>query len=228
MKNIIFIAPPAAGKGSISDYLVKNYGYEHLSTGDLLRKEVASGSSLGKEIDALISKGAFVSDELIIRLVEEKLSNELSGKLFILDGFPRTLEQALKLDEMLISMGITNNVVLNLNVSLEEAMRRAIGRVVCSNCGRSFNTYYKNASSKVEGICDDCGAVLEKRSDDTEETFKRRYQTYVETATPIIEYYKNRDALKEVNVEKSQAEVVSDILTIINEDNVNVKRRKSD
>jgi len=228
MKNVIFIAPPAAGKGTISDYLVKNYGYEHLSTGDLLRKEVASGSKLGSEIDALISKGILVSDELIIKLVESKLEGELNGKLFILDGFPRTLTQARKLDEMLISMGVTNNVVIYLDISLAEATKRAIGRIVCSKCGRSFNTYYKSARPLIEGVCDDCGAILEKRSDDTEETFKERYQTFLEKSTPIIEYYRDRNVLKEVNVEKSQEEITNDIIAIINADDDRIKRRKSD
>lgn len=228
MKNVIFIAPPAAGKGTISDYLVKNFDYVHLSTGDMLRNEVASGSLLGKEIDALISKGALVSDELIIKLVESKLKNELFGKLFILDGFPRTLPQAEKLDEMLISMGVTNNVVIYLDVTLEEATKRAVGRIVCPKCSRSYNVYYKEASPLVEGICDDCGVALEKRSDDTEETFKKRYQTYLDSTSPIINYYKQKGILESINVMRTQNEVAKDILSVINDENVSVKRRKSD
>lgn len=227
MKNVIFIAPPAAGKGTISDYLVKNYGYTHLSTGDMLRSEVASGSELGKEIDSLISKGNLVSDELIIRLVESKLNNELFGKLFILDGFPRTLAQARKLDEMLISMGVTNNVVIYLDITLEEATKRAVGRIVCPSCGRSYNVYYKSTSPLIEGICDDCGVTLEKRSDDTEETFGKRYQTYLDNTSPIINYYREQGLLESVNVEGNQEKIAKEILALI--DDKNVKRgRKCD
>lgn len=228
MRNIIFIAPPAAGKGTVSDYLIKNYDYHHLSTGDLLRAEVASGSELGKEIDSLISKGCFVSDELIIKLVESKLTGELNGKLFILDGFPRTLAQAEKLDEMLISMGVTNNAVIYLDISLDEAIKRAVGRVVCPSCGRSYNVYYKSQSPLVEGICDDCGVKLEKRSDDTEETFKGRYQTYLDNTMPVIQYYRQRGMLQEVSTMVPQEEYLQNILSIIGDRSSEVKRRTND
>ena len=228
MNNVIFIAPPAAGKGTLSDYLVKDYNYNHLSTGDMLRAEVATGSDLGKEIDALIASGSLVSDELIIRLVESKLKNELNGKLFILDGFPRTLAQAQKLDEMLISMGVTNNVVISLEVSLDEATKRAVGRIICPTCGRSYNVYYKSQSPLAEGICDDCGIALEKRSDDTEETFGKRYQTFLDNTSPIIDYYKEKGVLQSVNTMKPKDEVLNDIFNIINGENISIKRRKND
>lgn len=224
MKNVIFIAPPAAGKGTISNYLIKNYGYTHLSTGDMLRDEVASGSPLGKEIENLISQGKLVSDELIIKLIEPKLKNVLLGKSFILDGYPRKLNQAEKLDEMLISMGVTNNVVITLDISLEEATKRAVGRIICPNCGRSYNNYYKSQSPLTEGICDDCGVALEKRSDDTEETFKVRYQTYVNNTSPIIDYYKEKGLLQTIDTMKSQDEIAKDILTVIADKNVSKGR----
>lgn len=197
MKNIIFIAPPAAGKGTISDYLVKNYHYEHLSTGDLLRDEVASGSELGKEIDKIISLGNFVSDELIIRLVSSEL-NKLKDKLFILDGFPRTLVQAQKLDEMLISLGITNNVAIYLDIDVDTATKRALGRVVCPNCKRSYNIYNTELKPLVDNLCDDCGVLLERRSDDTEETFGTRFLKYLENTSPIVDYYEKQNMLARV------------------------------
>ena len=198
MKNIIFIAPPAAGKGTISDYLVKNYGYVHLSTGDLLRNEVASGSELGKEIAALISVGKLVSDDLIIRLVEEELVHHLKDKPFILDGFPRTIKQAEKLDEMLADSHITDVVVIDLDVDLDTAIKRALGRVVCSSCKKSYNIYNPELSPKQENICDDCGGRLERRVDDTEETFRERYQTYLASTAPIIEYYAEQHKLVKI------------------------------
>ncbi len=197
MKNIIFIAPPAAGKGTISDYLVKNYHYEHLSTGDLLRDEVASGSLLGKEIDKIISSGNFVSDELMIQLVAKEL-DKLRDRPFILDGFPRTIEQAQRLEEMLISLGLTNNVAIYLDIDIDTATKRALGRVVCPNCKRSYNIYNEELKPLRDNICDDCGVFLEKRSDDTEETFKMRFQKYLEKTSPIVDYYEKKNRLAKV------------------------------
>lgn len=199
MRNIIFIAPPAAGKGTVSDYLVKNYNYEHLSTGDLLRAEIKSGSKLGEEIDALISKGSFVSDELIIRLVDEKLNSLDVSKPFILDGFPRTLIQAHKLEEMLKNRDITKNIVIYLDIDMETATKRVLGRISCPKCKKSYNLYSEELKPINGNICDDCGAILEKRSDDTEETFKIRFNTYLESTSPIIQYYEDRGMLVKVN-----------------------------
>lgn len=195
MKNIIFIAPPAAGKGTVSDYLVKNYNYEHLSTGDLLREEIRTGSALGCEIDKIISSGALVSDELIIRLVSEKLNTLDTNKPFILDGFPRTITQAQKLDEMLITKGVTNNIAIYLDIDMESATKRVMGRIICPKCKRSYNLVNEGLKPKKENICDDCGVELEKRSDDNEETFKVRFTSYLENTLPIIDYYKNKNLL---------------------------------
>lgn len=199
MKNIIFIAPPAAGKGTVSDYLVKNYNYEHLSTGDLLRDEIKTGSALGQEIDKIISNGALVSDELIIELVSEKLNTLDSSKPFILDGFPRTITQAEKLDEMLITKGVTNNVVIYLDIDMDSAAKRVLGRIICPKCKRSYNLETQDLKPKKDNICDDCGVALEKRSDDNEETFKVRFTSYLDNTTPIIDYYTNKGLLVNVN-----------------------------
>ena len=215
MKNIIFIAPPAAGKGTISDYLVKNYHYEHLSTGDLLRSEVASGSELGKEIDKIISLGNFVSDELIIRLVSSEL-NKLTDKPFILDGFPRTLVQALKLDEMLISLGITNNVAICLDIDIETATKRVLGRVVCPNCKRSYNIYNTELKPLVDNLCDDCGVFLERRNDDTEETFGIRFLKYLENTSPIVDYYEIQYMLARVCATDDLKTIYDNVVKIAN------------
>jgi adenylate kinase len=199
MNNIIFIAPPAAGKGTVSDYLVKNYNYEHLSTGDLLREEVSCGSDLGREIDKIISSGKLVSDDLIIRLVKEKLESNLKSKPFILDGFPRTLTQAQSLDEMLITLGVTNNIVIYLDIDMEEATKRVLGRIICPKCKRSYNLNTEGLKPIHENICDDCGVELEKRNDDTEETFKVRFTSYLDNTSPIINYYKEKNNLVTVD-----------------------------
>ena len=199
MRNIIFIAPPAAGKGTISDLLVKNYNYEHLSTGDLLREEIKSGSVLGQEIDKIISGGNLVSDELIIKLVEDKLNTLDKNKPFILDGFPRTLVQTEKFEEMLITLGVTNNLVVYLDINLEDATKRVIGRIVCPKCKRSYNLFDEKVKPLKDNTCDDCNIELEKRSDDNEETFKVRFNSYLENTSPIINYYKDKGLLLSVD-----------------------------
>lgn len=226
MKNIIFIAPPSAGKGTISDYLAKNYQYKHLSTGDMLRSEVASGSDLGKEIDALISKGKLVGDDLIIRLVVEEL-NKLKDQAFILDGFPRNIIQAEKLDDILAELDITNNVVIYLDVDLDTALKRALGRVVCPKCKKSYNLNNPELKPIVDNMCDDCKIELEKRSDDTAEIFKERYQTYLVSTSPIITYYHNKGMLVNVNATDSLEEIYQNVLMIVRVDELE-KRGSND
>ncbi|MDE5539605.1 MAG: nucleoside monophosphate kinase [Bacilli bacterium] len=218
MKNIIFIAPPAAGKGTVSDYLVKNYNYEHLSTGDLLREVIKSGSEFGQEIDKIISSGALVSDDIIIKLVSDKLESLDDAKPFILDGFPRTLNQAHKLNEMLISAEVTNNVAIYLDINLEEAMKRVLGRITCPKCKRSYNVNIEKLKPINDNLCDDCGVELESRNDDNEETFKVRFNTYLENTSPIIDYYKAQGILKSFDVRREPNVICEDILGEVKND----------
>lgn len=211
MKNIIYIAAPNAGKGTVSDYLIKNYNYKHLSTGDLLRKEINSGSEFGREIEKTITSGKLMSDDVMIRLVEEELKT-LKDQAFILDGFPRTLPQAKSLDEMLVTLGVTNNVVISLDIDYDLALKRAIGRISCPNCGRSYNTYFEEMSPKKENICDDCGIELIKRSDDNEESFKVRFDTYLNNASSIKDYCKEKNLLKEIMVDNNLDRVLNEVV----------------
>ncbi len=215
MKNIIFIAPPAAGKGTLSEELRKNYGYIHLSTGEMLRDEIKSGSELGQQIDALISKGNLVNDELIIKLVDAKLK-ALAGKPFILDGFPRTILQAQKLEEMLIKYNITNNVVIYLDIAYEEALKRVLGRVVCPKCKRTYNLNNEDLKPKTENICDNCGTFLEKRDDDTAETFKVRFETYLTNTKPILDFYQAQGLLESFKVSNNLKELLDAIINSVN------------
>lgn len=211
MKNIIYIAAPNAGKGTVSDYLIKNYNYKHLSTGDLLRKEINSGSEFGREIEKTITSGKLMSDDVMIRLVEEELKT-LKDQAFILDGFPRTLPQVKSLDEMLVTLGVTNNVVISLDIDYDLALKRAIGRISCPNCGRSYNTYFEEMNPKKENICDDCGIELIKRSDDNGESFKVRFDTYLNNASSIKDYYKEKNLLKEIMVDNNLDRVLNDVV----------------
>lgn len=211
MKNIIFIAPPAAGKGTVSDYLIKNYHYKHLSTGDMLRAEIEAGSEFGKEISNIMATGSLISDDIMISLVKQQLI-KLSNQNFILDGFPRTLEQAKSLDEMLISLGVTNNVVIFLDIDKELALKRILGRVNCPKCGRSYNVYFEDMKPENENICDDCKSELIKRTDDNEESFEVRFDTYMNNVKSIKDYYNEKHMLSEVMVDNNLTRVLDEVI----------------
>ncbi len=213
MNNVIFIAPPAAGKGTQSSKLM-SLGYEHISTGDMLRLEVASGSVLGKEIDALIKDGNFVSDEIVFKLIKDKLNN--INKPFILDGFPRTINQAQLLSTLLESLNINNYEVIYLDIELEDALKRTLGRLTCK-CGASYNLNYKEYLPKVEGICDKCGNSLQKRSDDNEEAFKVRFEKYKENTMPILDYYNRLGKLHRIDAKLDSDEITEKIKEILND-----------
>ena len=213
MKNIIFIAPPAAGKGTQSNLLKDKYGYVHISTGDMLREIVSSDSELGKVVKNIIDKGNLVSDDLIFKLLKSKLIS-IKGKPFILDGFPRTLNQALFLDN---DLKIDNYIVIYLDLSKEDAIKRIDGRLTCS-CGKSYNLNDINLKPKIIGICDNCGNILVKRNDDNLEAFKIRFDVFLNNNKPLIDYYKNKNKLKVVNVNKGVNEIFNEILKVVAND----------
>lgn len=213
MKNIIFIAPPAAGKGTQSNLLKDKYGYVHISTGDMLREIVSSDSELGKVVKNIIDKGNLVSDDLIFKLLKSKL-NSIKGKPFILDGFPRTLNQALFLDN---DLKIDNYIVIYLDLSKEDAIKRIDGRLTCS-CGKSYNLNDINLKPKIIDICDNCGNVLVKRNDDNLEAFKIRFDVFLNNNKPLIDYYKNKNKLKVVNVNKEVNEIFNEISKVVAND----------
>lgn len=211
MKNVIFIAPPAAGKGTQSERLME-IGYEHISTGDMLREEINKNTVLGKEINEIIIKGKLVSDELVFELITNKITN--LSKPFILDGFPRTINQAKLLDELFQKLNITNYEVVYLDVSLDVALKRALGRLTCS-CGSSYNIYNENLKPKLENICDKCGKVLVKRNDDNEESFKVRFETFLNNIEPIKDFYREKGRLHIIDTMLSTEEVTDRIKEIL-------------
>lgn len=213
MKNIIFIAPPAAGKGTQSNLLKDNYDYIHISTGDMLREIVSSNTELGEVVKNIIDKGNLVSDDLIFELLKNKLSN-IEGKPFILDGFPRTLNQALFLDN---NLKIENYIVIYLELSKDDAVKRINGRLTCS-CGKSYNLNDNNLKPKVTDICDVCGKKLVKRDDDNLEAFKIRFDVFLKNIKPLIDYYKDKNKLKVVNVNRDVNDIFSEILKVVADD----------
>ena len=210
MKNIIFLAPPAAGKGTLSEMFVEKYGYGHISTGDLLREEVSAGTELGKEAEGLMKAGKYVPDELILKLIENRISKPDCENGYILDGFPRTKVQAEKYDELLENLGKDLGVVIYIDINKETAMKRACSRITCPKCGRIFNKYATELKPKVDGICDDCGVSLTQRADDSEETFIKRFDEYMEKTMPLYDYYKNKGVLKTIKADSNKLEVFAD------------------
>ncbi len=193
MKNIILIAAPAAGKGTLSDLLVKKYDYLHISTGDLLREVSKETTELGQKIAKMLKNGELVTDEIVFELLENKLCQV--DKPYILDGFPRTLNQAYKYDELIQKLNKDLGIVVVLNCDYEILKKRIVGRYLCKDCGSIYNTLTGVNTPKQEGICDNCGGELYKRSDDNEESFKTRYETYLEKTKPLIDFYEKKGNL---------------------------------
>lgn len=220
MKNIIFVAPPAAGKGTHAKLLADKYNIPHISTGDLLREEAAKSTDLGLKIKNIMETGALVSDEVITELLKNRLVKADCDNGYILDGYPRSLEQAFLYEELLDSIDKELGVVIFLDISKELAMKRALSRLVCSNCGTSYNLIVEELKPKKENICDKCDFDLKVRNDDNEKTFINRFNTYVEKTQSLIDYYKNKGVLEVVKIEEqmSALEIFSNIEEIVNND----------
>lgn len=215
MENVIFIAPPAAGKGTLSQMLSERYAYKHISTGDILREEVNSGSNLGLKIKDIMASGKLVSDEIVIELISSTLNN-LGETFFILDGFPRTLKQAQALTEILAKKDIKYKVIY-LDISEELAKKRILGRRVCS-CGRVYNIYSKALKPLQEGICDACGQKLITRSDDNEESFKIRFHESLKNNKPLLDYYQKLNNLNIIKISDDKDAIFAKILEVIKND----------
>ena len=218
MKNIIFIAPPAAGKGTQSSLLVDKYGFIHISTGDLLRNEVASKTELGNKLEEIMSSGNLVDDEIVTELLKKRLSLKDTNVGYILDGYPRTLAQAHSLDSVLTELVMDIKAVIYLDMDVDTAMKRALGRITCPKCGRGYNKYEEVLKPKTEGICDDCGETLQSRSDDNESTFKNRFETYISNTQPLIDYYEEKGLLNKINNNGTPEETFKLIEEVINRD----------
>ncbi|MDD2427274.1 MAG: adenylate kinase [Eubacteriales bacterium] len=188
--RFVFLGAPGSGKGTWSGIVSQRLALAHLSTGDLLRQEVAEKSELGQTAKSYMDAGELVPDELILTLVDKKLG-ELDG--FILDGYPRNLAQAKSLEEILEKNGISLSKVIYLDVPEEELVRRITSRVVCPNCGATYNL--QTMPPKVTGICDRCGSKLIQRKDDTEEVFRVRLEAYNKQTAPLLDYYEEKGLL---------------------------------
>ncbi len=220
MKNIIFLAVQGAGKGTFAKLLKEEYGYTHISTGDILRERASVGDELGNEIKNLIDNGVFVSDDIIYQAIEYKITQPECENGYILDGFPRNLEQAKGYDKILEKLGKELGVVINLVIPDEILKQRIIGRRICADCGAIYNIYDKALQPRVEGKCDKCEGDIYQRADDNEESMKKRVDTYYKVTEPIIDYYKQQGVLKTVNSNRKIEETLNEIKEILESEDV--------
>ena len=209
MMNIILIAPPAAGKGTQAKLLSEKYNIPHISTGDLLRDEISKGTELGLNLKEKMDKGDLIDDATILNLLKERLSLSDCNNGYILDGYPRNVSQAEEYEKLLNSLNKDIGKVIFFDIEEKLALQRTVSRIICPNCGTSYNLLVNDLKPKVEGICDKCGSSLKVRSDDTEEVFIKRFETFITKTQSLKDFYQEKGNLYIVNVDENKS--VNDI-----------------
>lgn len=213
MKNIIFIAAPGAGKGTQSKLLEDKYHFSHISTGDLIRDEIKKNTPIGLEIKHGIEQGFLASDDIVFQLLDSKLKELSHEEGIVFDGFPRNLEQAKRYDERYDNTDMDIDYVIHIDIEEAEAMKRVLGRMTCTSCGAIYNEHYDTFTK--EGHCNKCDGILNKRTDDNEETFDQRFKIYEEETKPLLEYYQNKKILYTVKTSLNKEDVFAEIESII-------------
>lgn len=217
MKNVILIAAPAAGKGTEAALLKEEYNMPHISTGDILREKAKEDSELGRDINYKVNNGIFVSDELIIEILKDRIMQEDCNNGYILDGFPRNVAQAQAYQSMLEELGKEIGVVIVLDIDKNLAASRIAGRISCPKCKEVYNTNNEEMKPKTEGICDKCGAELVKRADDNEETYMERFNTYMEKTAPLIDFYEKQGIVYHVDGNNGKEDTHKQVVKILGE-----------
>lgn len=208
--RLVLLGPPGVGKGTQASNIVKKYNIPHISTGDIFRTNIKEGTELGKTAKEYMDKGLLVPDEIVVSIVKDRLSKEDCQNGFLLDGFPRTVEQAEALDNELSKMGIKLDKVVNIDADEDILIDRVTGRRICKKCGATY--HIKNMPPKVEGICDIDGETLYQRDDDKVETVKTRIQVYLKQTQPLINYYKNKGLILDIDGTKPIDEIFQTIV----------------
>jgi len=211
--NLVLVGPPGAGKGTQAVRLQEAYEIPHISTGDMFRKAIKEETELGKKAKEYIDQGELVPDEVTIGIVRERLAQDDCQQGFILDGFPRTVNQADALNTILADMNTSLDAVINIKVSDAEVIDRLSGRRICKSCGASYHVKFN--PPKVAGVCDECGGELYQREDDNSNTIQQRLNVYSEQTSPLINYYQELDLLRTVNGEDSLDNVFVEIKDLL-------------
>mgnify|MGYP005752566907 FL=1 len=215
MLRTILLGPPGAGKGTQAVKIVEKYGIPHISTGDIFRENIKKGTELGKKAQEYMNKGELVPDDLVIAIATARLLEDDCKNGFLLDGFPRTVYQAEKLDEFLEAHNSKIDKVVDISVGKEELMTRLTGRRVCKKCGASYHIV--NIPPKKEGVCDICGGPLIQRDDDNAETAANRIEVYEEQTRPLVDYYKKAGNLVLIDGTTGLENVFADIVRALGE-----------
>ncbi|MBM5859411.1 adenylate kinase [Staphylococcus epidermidis] len=211
--NIILMGLPGAGKGTQASEIVKKFPIPHISTGDMFRKTIKDETDLGKEAKSYMDRGELVPDEVTVGIVKERISEDDAKKGFLLDGFPRTIDQAESLSQIMSELDREIDAVINIEVPEEELMNRLTGRRICEKCGTTYHLVFN--PPKVDGICDIDGGKLYQREDDNPETVSNRLSVNVKQSKPILEYYNNKGVLKNIDGSKDIDEVTNDVIDIL-------------
>ena len=212
--NLILISPPAAGKGTLASMLTSKYGLVSISAGELLRG-VDPTTELGKQIREIQSRRELVSDAITNQLMKERLMKDDVKNGFILDGYPRHMPQVEAVEKISKELNLKIDYAVLLNVDYETALKRTLGREICPKCKKTYNRLTGVNAPLKDGICNDCGVDLTTRNDDNEETFKKGFSMFIENCTPVIEYYRNKGILIELNANGSADDTMKEFENII-------------
>ncbi|MBU1007411.1 MAG: adenylate kinase [Candidatus Omnitrophica bacterium] len=215
--RMVFLGPPGAGKGTQAVMLSEKLNFLHLSTGDILRENVKNNTEIGRKAKSFMDKGDLVTDDIVVAMMLDKIAKDAKDKDFILDGFPRTIYQARKIDEELDKLKIPIDLVVYFETSLKIVIFRLTGRRLCKDCGANYHIV--NMPPKKEGVCDKCGSELYQRKDDKEETIKNRLDVYNSQTKTLIDYYREKGILEETSGDLDAGIVYEKLSGILNDRN---------